>query len=208
MIYVRDDDVLIGSSSHPDPFKHFKRVHSWICEAPDKLLHVPALLMYHNIEKQDEGLLGFPEAMEFIKSETAAGRMRPEIHGYEHKDYKPLTVERVVTELEICKEFLWCSFDTEATKWYTPWGANAPHLYEAADLTGLQLVDCSDINKLAGRNGVVQRFREGHSVDFLEEKEIFFHWWEGGLRLKRAIEVIKHGDWETAKANNDKWFWE
>jgi hypothetical protein len=206
MIYIRDDDVLIDSSSYSDPFKHFKTVHGWICELPDKLLHVPALLMYHNIEKQDRGLLSFPEAVEFIKAETAAGRMRPEIHGYEHKDYKPLSVERVVTELEICKDWLWCEFDTKATKWYTPWGANAPHLYEAADTAGLELIDCSDINKLAGRYGVVQQFREGRLPEYIEEKEIFFHWWEGGNRLQRAIEVIKHGDWITAKANNGKWF--
>lgn len=206
MIYVRDDDVLINSSGFSDPFKHFKKVHRWVCEAPDKLLHVPALLMYHNIDKQDRGLLGFPEAVDFIKAETAAGRMRPEIHGYEHKDYKPLSKERIRTELEICKDWLWCEFDTVATKWYTPWGANAPHLYEAAVEAGLELVDCSNINKLAGRYGVVQQFREGRSPDYLEEKDIFFHWWEGGLRLKRAIEVIKHGDWATAKANNDKWF--
>jgi hypothetical protein len=206
MIYVRDDDVLINSSSHEDPVKHFKKIHRWICEAPDKLLHVPALLMYNKIADQERGVIGFPEAMEFIKDETAAGRMRPEIHGYEHKDYKLLTKDRIVTELEICKDFLWCSFDTEATKWYTPWGANAPHLYEAASEAGLELIDCSKINKLRGRYGVVQEFRDGRHPSYLEEKDIFFHWWEGGLRLKRAIEVIKHGDWATAKANNDLWF--
>ena len=206
MIYVRDDDVLIDSSDYESSFKRFKMAHSWIASAPGKMLHVPALLMYNNVEKQDRGVMGYPEAMEFIKDETTAGRMRPEIHGYEHKDYKPLATARIVTELEICKDFLWCSFDTKATKWYTPWGANAPHLYDAAAEAGLELVDCSVINKLAGRYGVVQQFRDGRLPDYLEGEEIFFHWWERGLRLRRAVEVIKHGDWDTAKANNDDWF--
>ena len=206
MIYIRDDDVLIDSSSFEDPFKHFRKVHKWICEAPDKILHVPAILMYNVIKNKDQGIIGFPDAMKFIKEETAAGRMRPEIHGYEHKDYKLLSVERIITELEVCKEFMWCSFDVEATKWYTPWGANAPHLYDAAKEVDLELIDCSKINKLAGRYGVVQNFREGILPEYYEESEIFFHWWEGGLRLKRAIEVIKHGDWQTAAENNERWF--
>lgn len=206
MIYVRDDDVLIGSSGFEDPVAHFKKVHGWICEAPGKVMHVPTILMYNNVKNRDKGIIGFPEAMEFIEAETAAGRMQPEIHGYEHKDYKPMPVSEVVTELEVCKEFMWCSFGVEAKKWYTPWGANAPHLYEASAEAGLELVDCSRINKLAGRFGVVQNFREGRTPEYLEDDEIFFHWWEGGLRLKRAIEVIKHGDWKTAAENNEAWF--
>lgn len=206
MIYVRDDDVLIHSSSHQDPFKHFQTVHNWILES-DKLLHVPAILM-HNVKKDGTvGLLGFPEAIEYIKSETKEGKMRPEIHGYEHVDYGKLSVEIICSHLKMCKEFLWSSLDAVATTWFSPWGANQPHLYEAADKERLKLVDCSKINKLAGEHGVVQRFRQGHKPeDFLEEDEIFFHWWEGGMRLRRAIQVIKHGSWQAAKEANGKWF--
>lgn len=198
MIYVRDDDVLLSSSSHADPLKHFKTVHSWICETP-KLLHVPTILV---TEIQE-----FPEAIEFIKEETGAGRMRPEIHGLKHIDYAKLSLKEVIDHLCRCIEFLLDNFDVDSTTWYTPWGASAPHLHEAASEVGLKLVDCSNINKLAGRYGLVQLAREGKDIEkIMEEKEIFFHWWEGGLRLKRVIEVLKHGSFEVAGQANKDWF--
>lgn len=206
MIYVRDDDVLIDSSSHEKPFEHFKTVHYWICES-NRLLHVPTILINNVVKDGTKGIVGFPEAVEFIKSETVAGRMRPQIHGLEHIDYGKLSEDDVRSHLKICREFMWYYFDVVATAWYTPWGASQPHLWSAANKEGLELVDCSRINKLAGRHGVVQRLRDGHKPeDFLEEDEIFFHWWEGGLRLKRVVEVLKHGSWKAAEEANGKWF--
>ena len=198
MIYVRDDDVLLRSSSYKDPFAHFRTVHNWILET-DKLLHVPAILV---TEIQD-----FPACIEYIKNETSEGRMRPEIHGLNHIDYAKLPLVEVKNHLGQCKQALWTWFKATPTKWYTPWGANAPHLYEAAREYGLQLVDCSKINKLAGRYGIVQLAKDGHDLEkFLHEGEIFFHWWEGGMRLKRVIEVLKHGSYQAAKAANGDWF--
>jgi len=198
MIAVRDDDVLIKSSSHENSFSHFKTVHNWICES-DKLLHVPAILV---TEIQE-----FPECIEYIKDEASKGKMRPEIHGLRHIDYAKLSVEEVVVHLNKCKDFLLDKFNVNATTWYTPWGANASHLFDAAAECKLKLVDTSRINKLAGRYGMVQLAREGRDLNkFLEGGEIFFHWWEGGMRLKRVIEVLKHGSWEAAKAANGEWF--
>jgi hypothetical protein len=205
MIFVRDDDVLIDSSSHKDAFRHFKSIHEQICETP-KLLHVPAILVNNVVKDGTKGLAGFPEAVEYIKSETQAGRMRPEIHGYEHVDYAKLDTETVIKHLVECQDFMWKYLEVNTTTWYTPWGANAPHLYEAAAKVDLKLVDCSQIHKLAGRHGVVQRLREGHKIDFLNDQEIFFHWWEGGLRLKRVIEFLKHGSWYEAANANEDWF--
>ena len=205
MIYVRDDDVLIDSSSHDDPFKHFQTVHNWICET-DKLLHVPTILVTNVVKDGTRGLAGFPEAIEYIKSESSAGRMRPEIHGYEHIDYAKLSVTEIVDSLKLCLDFMWGVLEVKATAWYTPWGANAPHLHEAANRLNLKLVDCSKIHKLAGRHGIVQRLRDGETTEYLEEDEIFFHWWEGGMRLKRVIEVIKHGSFAKAKERNGDWF--
>ena len=205
MIYVRDDDVLIDSSSHKDPVKHFKTVHEWICETP-KLLHRPGILV-HNVKKDGtRGLSGFPEAMEYIKAETAAGRMAPQIHGYEHIDYGKLSSQEVADHLRYCQDFIWKNFNFDPLIWYTPWGASAPHLHEVTELMGIKLVDCSKIHKLAGRHGVVQRLRDGDDGTYLEEDEIFFHWWEGGVRLKRVIEFFKHGTWDKAKENNGDWF--
>lgn len=197
MIYVRDDDVLIQSSSFKDPFKHFQTVHGWMCET-DKVLHVPAILV---TEIQE-----FPECIEFIKQETAKGRMRPEIHGLRHIDYGKLPNEEVRNHLVQCINFIEDNFDSAPAKWYTPWGASQPHLHEVAKELKLELVDCSAINKLAGRYGIIQRMKDGVNLRKLEEQEIFFHWWEGGVRLKRAIEVIKHGSWAAAKAANGDWF--
>lgn len=197
MIFVRDDDVLLKSSSYADPLERFKQVHRWICEVPDKVLHIPAILV---TEIQE-----FPEAIEYIKEETAEGRMRLEIHGLKHVDYAKLDAYAVRQELKECQVFLNREFNVSATTWYTPWGANAAYLYEAAEAVGLKLVDCSNINKLAGRYGMVQQLKDGHDpIKFLDGKEIFMHWWEGGMRLKRVLEAIKHGSWvEAVKANKD-----
>lgn len=198
MIIVRDDDVLIRSSSFKSPFNHFQTVHNWICEVK-QLLHVPAILVTEIAE--------FPEAIEYIKDQTKAGLMRPEIHGLEHIDYGKLQEPEIRDHLSKCKDFIYDNFGTLATTFYTPWGANAPQIYQAADSVDLKVTDCSRINKLAGRYGIVQRMRDGEDpAKFLEGEEIFFHWWEGGLRLRRVVEVLKHGTWAAAKAANEDWF--
>lgn len=207
MIYVRDDDVLIGSSAHSDPLARFKMIHGWITETPG-LLHVPAILKHHVIAEGSPGILGFPGAIEYIREETQEGRMRPEIHGLEHVNYAALDKDVIAAHLREMKDFLFETWDVEATKWYTPWGANAPHLYEAASEEFLELVDCSKINKLRGRHGIIQRLKDGHGLDWLQEDEVFMHWWEGGVHLRRLVETVKHGSWEAAVEANkgEKWF--
>lgn len=191
MIYVRDDDILLGSSEFDDPFKKFQQVHRWIC-GTTKLLHVPTILV---TEIQE-----FPDCIAYIREETKEGRMQPEIHGFKHIDYGKLTKEEVIEHLNICKDFLYEEFDRIATKFYTPWGGNSSLLREASSECNLQLVDCSDINKLNGRYGIMQRIKDGENPEvFLENKEVFYHWWQGGLRLKRLAEVLKHGSLEKAK---------
>jgi len=205
MIYVRDDDVLIGSSSHKDSLAKFKKVHNLICQT-DRLLHVPAILLHHVIADGTPGVIGIPGAVEYIREQTQEGKMKPEIHGLEHIDYGKLDKATVIDHLRQCIDFLWQEFNTEATKWMTPWGASQPHLHEAAAEVNLKLVDCSRINKLAGRHGVVQRMRDGEDGSFLENDDIFFHWWEGGMRLNRVVEVLKCGSWAAAQAENEEWF--
>ena len=207
-IICRDDDVLIGSSEYSDPLEKFKQVHSWICEVPkEKLLHVPAILLYHERATGAPGIIDIPGAVEFVREETQEGRMRPEIHGYEHVDYGKLDKDTVIDHLQRCDDFIYKEFGVVPTTWYTPWGASQPHLHEAAEDAGLKLVDCSKIHKLRGRHGVVQRLRDGEDLSFLENDEIFMHWWEGGLRLKRVIEVIKHGSWDKAVEENPQIDW-
>ncbi len=202
MIRIRDDDVLLSSSSYSNELGRLKQIHDWICEVPETFIHVPAILV---TEIQE-----FPEAIEYIRQETAEGRMLPEIHGWSHKDYASLSSAEIVLELRDCKEYIRKEFNHTATKFYTPWGAGADergkHIRGAAAAVGLEMVTCAKINKMAGRFGVVRQLMDGHSLDYLDGDEIFMHWWEGGSRLKRIVEVAKHGSWEAAKKANRKLF--
>ncbi len=196
-IGVRDDDVLLQSSSYDDPFGRFKQIHEWIA-ASDRFIHVPTVLI---TEIQE-----FPECIEYIRKEAVAGRMRPEIHGLRHIDYGKLSEFEVMDQLNLCLKYFKRWGFGRPRKWYTPWGASQAHLHYAAKKVGLKLVDCSGINKLNGRYGIIQRLKDGETVDFLDGDEIFMHWWEGGARLKRVIEVARHGSWDAAKEANRELF--
>lgn len=196
-IQIRDDDVLLPSSSWDNPFGRFRQVHEWIIDC-DKFMHIPAIL---TTEIQE-----FPECIEYIKTETRAGRMQPQLHGVEHIDYG--AESQVEVELMLYQGSQWMieNLDVEPTRWFTPWGASQEHLWAAADNMQFELVDCSQINKLQGRYGICRRLEDGHDPSFMEGKELFLHWWEGGARLKRIIESVKHGSWNEAKKHNKELF--
>jgi peptidoglycan/xylan/chitin deacetylase (PgdA/CDA1 family) len=154
----------------------------------------------------------FPEAIEWIRQETIEGRMLPEIHGISHKDYASLSEAEIKSELTECCEWIYQQFGHIPTKFYSPWGAGADargaHIRPTAESVGIELVTCENLNKLCGRYGVVQELMDGRDISYLNDfgGEIFMHWWEGGSRLKRVVEVIKHGSWEAAKKANRKLF--
>ena len=202
MIGVRDDDIILPSSSYENELDRVKQIHEWICEVPDKLIHVPTILI---TEIQE-----FPEAVEWIRQETLEGRMLPEIHGLRHINYAELEYDEVVNHLEYCRGWIQRKFDYDATRWYTPWGAGedevGAHLRPAAEAVGLTMVTCKNINKMNGRYGVVQELKDGRDLSYLDNQEIFLHWWEGGCRLKRIVEVIKHGTWDEAVKHNKELF--
>jgi hypothetical protein len=203
MIRVRDDDVLLPSKSYSSELGRLKQIHEWICEVPDTLIHVPSILV---LEIQE-----FPECIEWIRQETVEGRMLPEIHGISHKNYADMSEKEIVAELNVCRDWIHYKFGHEATKFYTPWGAGADtageHIGPAAASTGIEMVTCENISKLCGRYGVVQELMDGRDISYLgDDGEIFMHWWEGGSRLKRVVETIKHGGWAEAKAANRKLF--
>ena len=202
MIRVRDDDVLLSSSSYSCELGRIKQIHEWICEVPDRMIHVPAILVTEIKE--------FPECIEWVRQETAEGRMLPEIHGLSHKDYASLSSAEIRLELEECKEWIFKQFNHTATKFYTPWGAGADdrgsHIEGAASVLGLKMVTCEHINKMNGRYGVIKELMDGRDLSYMDGQEIFMHWWEGGSRLKRIVEVAKHGSWEEAKKVNRKLF--
>lgn len=202
MIRVRDDDVLVGSSSTNDPLKKLKMVHEWICEVPSTLIHVPTILV---TEIQE-----FPDAIEYVRQETVEGRMLPEIHGFEHINYAELGEDEIVNHLEYCKRWICKKLGHEPTKFYTPWGAGADkageHIHWAANRAGVDVVTCENLTKLKGRYGVVQELKDGRDISYLDGGEIFIHWWENPNRLRRVVDVIKHGSWEEAKKANPDLF--
>ena len=202
MIRIRDDDVLVPSSSWKDELGRLKQIHEWLCEIPDTFIHVPTILV---LDIQE-----FPECIEWIGQETKEGRMLPEIHGLSHKDYASMTEKEIVADLNVSRDWINYRFGHEATKLYTPWGAGADergaHIRPAAASTGIELVTCENLTELTGRYGVIQQLMDGRSIDYLNGGEIFMHWWTGGSRLKRVVEVAKHGSWEEAKAQNRKLF--
>ncbi len=197
LIRIRDDDILVHSSSYEDTFGRFKQVHEWVC-ASKQFIHVPTILI--------EEIQEFPECIRYIRDETEKGRMLPEIHGLRHIDYAKLDKAEIVQHLNICKQFLWDSFGRKSQCFMTPWGANAPHIFEAAEEVGLQVIDCSAIMKLEGKHGIVQRLRDGEKLSKFYGCEFFTHFWAGGARLKRIVEVFKHGSWAEAKKANRELF--
>lgn len=192
MIEIRDDDVLVPSRSWKDPFGRFKQLHEWIKDS-NNIIHVPTIVV--------NSIKEFPECISYIKEETAIGRMRPEIHGLDHIDYKKLPKALIMDHLNSCKDFIYTEFHHTATQWYTPWGANASHLYEAAHACDLELIDCSHRIILEGPTGLLKQLENGIDISTMDSLQIFLHWWGGGSRLARFCAVSKYGNWEEAKKN-------
>ena len=196
MIYVRNDDILIHSSSWTRPLMRFQQIHEWIQDVENyPVMHRPTIL---TTEIQEH-----PECIEWVKAETAAGRMDPQLHGVEHVDYGKFPYLQLIEQLKIGKGWMEDNLNVTPTRWYTPWGAGEAagqeYMWKAATDVDMTLVSCSRINKLNGRYGMVQIAKEGHDLrKFLEGKEIFMHWWERGERLQRVLQAINADGWEAA----------
>src|SRR3990167_8760569 len=113
MLLVRDDDILVHSREFAGrEFDRFKGAHELLCQAPGKLLHAPAILVS---EIQD-----FPQCIEYVQTETIAGRMQPELHGYKHIDYASLSIDEVREHLQKCIEWYYSTFNMFPSKWSIP----------------------------------------------------------------------------------------
>jgi hypothetical protein len=187
MIRIRNDDVLLPSGDWPDPVKRIKRIHRWISEFPEYFIHVPTILV--------KEIQQYPEAIEFVIEETKEGRMLPEIHGLEHIDYGRLTSPMIVEHLEQCLTWFHDNLNRTPTKFYTPWGGMDLRVITAAKSVGLIAVGVDTNWSL---EAVVSRLRLGGHTDDLDGEEIFMHWWNRGIRLKRVIMAVSHGSWKAA----------
>ena len=199
-IRIRDDDVLVSSSGRAgNEFARFKGFHNMVLMDPRHFIHVPAILVREIQE--------FPECIQYVREETAAGRMLPEIHGWEHKDYAALTPEAIVKEIGDAQDFIEDQFNYTPKFWYSPHGAGSDargaHLKWAAEELGLTLVTCEnvikpsalvfDVRAVAGKDRstghtpMPQTMTKEQLLAKWEGREIFRHWWEGMGALTESI---------------------
>jgi len=190
ILRIRDDDVLVHSSGFKDVSTRFKQYHSWFAPVYGKVVHVANILCF---DIQD-----FPEFIEFIKEEFKLGHLEPQIHGWRHDKYHKMSFVEVVDSLKKCQDWFGKTFNSNASIWYTPWGASEPHLWEAAAIVGLELRDTSNICTPGDMISALRR-PEHYSFEELNKKEILSHWWERGRRLERILACYKYGSYSDAK---------
>lgn len=167
---IRDDDVLMGG------FDRFKKVHEAILKVED-VIHVPAILT--------TDLSKYPEAVNYIFEETCAGRMIPELHGEKHIDYAQLEKEEVVEALKRSMDWMLINLQRLPTKWYTPWGANADHLYDAAEEVDLELIDCTNIIQLKkAKPALTSKYYKDFATNYKSIGEVMIHFWESPWKRK------------------------
>lgn len=200
----RNDDVLGPSAQWTLDNKgtgelgRLKQLHAWVEEAWPKIVHVPSILV--------EDISAYTDAIKFIREETEKGLMLPEIHGLRHIDYAKLETKEIISHLETCKTFIFNEFGRHPKRFMTPWGANAPHIFEAAYEAGVTVVDLS-VSQHFDIKIIAKRLREETmNVDNLKGIEGFDHWWSRGARLARICKAIVHGSWREAELHNHKLF--
>jgi peptidoglycan/xylan/chitin deacetylase (PgdA/CDA1 family) len=175
MVRVRNDDVLLNIK-WPDPLAKFKQMHEMIVSLG--VQHVPTIVC--------RDIQTFPGAVDYVKQETAEGRMFPEIHCWEHVDYGKFTEGQVVQDLRKCIDWFESNLHRTPTTWYTPWGSNAAYLRRAANSLGLKLVDCSDrITPLV----IIYSSEEYRRT--LDSVEIMTHWWHDERELETALRYLQ-----------------
>lgn len=195
-IRIRDDDVLVSSSSFTGKeFERFRGFHNMVKEDPKHFVHVLAILATE--------IRAFPECIDFIKEETAKGTMFPEVHGLHHIDYASLPYEAVVAQLSEAKQFIIDNFNYTPTLWYSPWGAGADargaHLRPAAIDAGLNLVTCVGMiqpSKLINEIRAIENTTTAKKaiIERWAGSEILRHWWEGSGALMESIKFFKEND--------------
>lgn len=200
MIRMRDDDVLVATRSFSCSFGRFKQVHEWITACP-QMIHCPGIVIEGG-ENDGKGLEDFPEAIEYIRRETAEGRMLPELHAVVHVDPAQVSFPALREDLAFGRDWIEKQFGRRPEKWYTPWGADSEKLRAAAQEAGLELVGVDKhwkldrtLNRLGALINGIPYFRP----DELDGQEISFHWWEGGARVARLCAVVRHGSWKAAE---------
>lgn len=214
MLRLRDDDVLVRSSSWGSPFDRFKEIHDWVAATEGAVVHVPTVLV---LDIQE-----FPDCIAYMRKHTEMGTMEPEIHGYSHIDYARLWlpqarlpdkgrvdhskfsqleleshVKQVTAHLEHCIKWIEKQLGRRPTKWYTPWGADNVYLRQGARNAGVELVGTENLFPI---KEACTLLRQGSTVAEVEARgEMFIHWWERGTRVRRVCASGRYGSWAEAR---------
>lgn len=179
MIYIRDDDVLFPYKTklYPDPEVRFREVHEWI-KGNRRFLHRPAICCWE--------IWKYPDTMRYILEESNAGTMDPQLHGFAHVDHTLMTHENLKSAFEWSLMFFNAWGLRRPRIFYSPWGYQNELVVKTAKEFGLVATGIQDAIRL---KYVVRGLRDGRiTLDDLEDKEIYWHWWSGGDRIKRLCQ--------------------
>lgn len=197
MIRVRTDDVLVTSEPmRGKEFQKWRKHHLWLQECPKLFYHTPAILC-RDIQQ-------FPQAIEYIQNEQREGRLRCDLHGWEHdpvgksgkKGYGKLAIKEIEERLEKCMEWFETTLDDVPVRWLTPHGACSPQIIEAANTFGL-IVETTDPPVIDQK--IAEPLVRKHGIEVIKDKVIMVHFWERGLRLLRIALIAKYGSEREAK---------
>jgi hypothetical protein len=193
-IRVRDDDVLLRSRGFAgQEFDRFKGYHNTVLQDQKHFIHVGAILV---TEIQE-----FPNAIAFLRDETAAGRFLPEVHGLKHIDYANLKPSEIVEHLIQCREFIQENFNYNPTVFYTPWGAGADergkHIGPSAEAAGYRMVTTEGRveNHIHRMEEDIKKIQAGTftNEELLQKwagRETLLHWWESVGSLDRVVKYF------------------
>ena len=189
MIRVRTDDVMVSSKDFPgeEGVGRFRAIVKWLAEAPDRIEHVPMVLVKEIQE--------FPTAVAFLKEQVKAGIIYPQVHGYEHVDYKVKRFDMIVEDLKRCKGWFETTLGYTPTIFATPWGASAQHIKDAAAAVDMVVETTEGTLEVPFVTGELRR---GIPLTTFDGRVILAHWWERGTRLQRLGLAAKHGSWVQA----------
>jgi len=190
MIRIRIDDVMCDSSQYSKgrdkAIARFEQMHRWFTQAPNKILHVPTIIV--------KDIQEYPETICLLKREVKQMRMFPQIHGYEHLDYNKLTEEEIKNHLELCIEWFQDVLEFHPTIWITPWGSESEMLSRVARSLFLQVEGV----RHCITPGVAVKVAKEKGIDALNGRTVMEHWWKKGLNLLRLSDIARLGSYEAA----------
>ena len=176
MIFVRDDDVLVPSSINSE--EKFIEIHKIIASC-SYLMHLPAILVSE--------INCFPKVINFIKEEYKKGKLIPELHGYEHKDYGVLSKEQIREDLNKSFEWFNLCFGITPKRWHLPFSSNSEEIKEVSSDFNIKLTDKTfQVYYIWGKHNIIPRIKKGECFD---DKTIILHWWDklANERLKELV---------------------